>query len=242
MNDASSSSCATQSAPLRTVDDAITSRRSIRAFLPEPVPREVITDILRVAARAPSGSNVQPWKVHVLTGHTLSRVCDAILAQYNDPQYAAEHQEPYFYYPRTWVEPYLARRRKVGWDVYGLLDIGKTDKTRMHAQHGRNFRFFDAPMGLIFTMDRILEQGSWLDYGMFLQSIMIAARARGLDTCPQAAFNQFHRVITHELGIGDDQVVVCGMALGHADPDAIENSLVTERAALADFVRFHDDT
>jgi len=148
------------------------------------------------------------------------------------------HQEEYAYYPREWVEPYQARRRKVGWDLYGLLGIGRADKERMHGQHARNFTFFDAPVGLIFTIDRHLEQGSWLDYGMFLQSVMVAARARGLDTCAQAAFTTFHQVIAAELRLPETQMVVCGMALGYADPAAVENRLVTERAPLKDWAHF----
>ena len=222
------------------VDDAITSRRSIRAFLPEPVPREMVEAILRVAARAPSGTNTQPWKVHVLTGAARERLCARILAAHNDPAEAARHTEEYAYYPTQWVSPYIDRRRKVGWDLDSPLGIAKTDKARMHAQHGRNYLFFDAPVGLIFTIDRVMAQGSWLDYGMFLQSIMVAARGRGLDTCPQAAFTQYHRLIEAELGLGDQEIVVCGMALGRADPQAIENTLVTERAPVVEFTRFHD--
>ena len=223
-----------------TADDAITSRRSIRAYLPTPVPRETIEDILRVAARAPSGTNTQPWHVHVLTGDALKGLTARIAAVFDDPAQAAKHTEEYAYYPEQWVSPFVDRRRKVGWDLYQLLGIGKTDRTRMHAQHARNFRFFDAPVGLIFTIDRIMGQGSWLDYGMFLQNVMVAARARGLDTCPQAAFTQFHRLIQEELAIPADQMLVCGMALGHADPDAIENTLVTEREPVAAFATFHD--
>lgn len=222
----------------RFVDDAITSRHSIRAFLPTPVAREDIEAILEVAARAPSGTNIQPWKVHVLTGTARQRLSDAIMAVYRDPAANAAHVEEYAYYPRQWVAPYIDRRRKVGWDLYGLLQLTRENKAGMAQQHGRNFNFFDAPVGLIFTIDRILEQGSWLDYGMFLQNIMIAARARRLDTCPQAAFTQYHRLIAEQLGLGEGEMVVCGMALGHADPEKIENSLITERAPLGDFVRF----
>ena len=222
------------------VDQAITSRRSIRAFLPEPVPRETIEAILQVAARAPSGTNTQPWKVHVLTGAARQRLCERLLAAHDDPQASGPHTEEYAYYPSQWVSPYIDRRRKVGWDLYGLLEIAKTDKARMHAQHGRNYVFFDAPVGLIFTIDRVMAQGSWLDYGMFLENIMIAARGRGLDTCAQAAFTPYHRLIAEELGLGAGEMVVCGMALGRADPDAIENRLVTERAPVAEFTRFHD--
>lgn len=220
------------------VDAAITSRRSIRAFLPTPVPREDIEAILKVAARAPSGSNTQPWKVYVLTGSIRDRLVEAINAVWHDPAQLSQHKEEYDYYPREWVSPYVDRRRKVGWDLYALLGLTRDNKAGMHAQHGRNFAFFDAPVGLIFTIDRVMEQGSWLDYGMFLQNIMVAARGRGLDTCPQAAFTQFHKVIADVLGLPDSEQLVCGMALGFADTSKIENSLVTERAALGDFATF----
>ncbi len=220
------------------VDAAITSRRSLRAFLPSPVPREVLEDILRVASRAPSGTNTQPWKVYVLTGDAQQQLSQQILAAFDDPAQAAQQREEYAYYPTQWESPYIDRRRKVGWDLYGLLGIGKTDKERMHAQHGRNYRFFDAPVGLMFTIDRVMEKGSWLDYGMFLQSIMVAARARGLDTCPQAAFTQFHKIIMPAIGAGEGEMLVCGMSLGHADPAAVENSLVTEREPVSGFARF----
>lgn len=220
------------------VDQAITSRRSIRAFLPTPVPRQTLEEILAVASRAPSGTNTQPWKVYVLTGAARERLSERICAAHDDPAQRSQHTEEYAYYPTEWRSPYVDRRRKVGWDLYSLLGIGKTDKERMHAQHARNYRFFDAPVGLIFTIDRVMQQGSWLDYGMFLQNIMVAARARGLDTCPQAAFTQFHRLIADELGLSAEEMVVCGMALGHADTKAIENSLVTQREPVAGFARF----
>jgi nitroreductase len=222
------------------VDAAITTRRSLRAFLPTPVPRETIAAILNVAARAPSGTNTQPWKVYVLTGHAKTELSRKIMAAHNDPAERATHTEEYAYYPTEWKSPFIDRRRKVGWDLYGLLGIAKTDKARMHAQHGRNYEFFGAPVGLMFTIDRIMQQGSWLDYGMFLQSIMVAARGRGLDTCPQAAFMQFHRIITAHVGAPDNEQLVCGMSLGHADPGAIENTLVTERDPPDAFVRFLD--
>jgi nitroreductase len=222
------------------VDRAIQSRKSVRRFLPTPVARDVVERILEVASRAPSGTNTQPWRVYVLTGPARERLSAAILREYNDPQRRATHVEEYAYYPRQWEEPYLSRRRKIGWDLYALLGIGKADKERMHAQHGRNYVFFDAPVGMIFTIDRIMEQGSWLDYGMFLQNIMVAARGRGLDTCPQAAFTQFHRVIAAELRLSEREMVVCGMSLGYADPNAIENTLVTERDPVSSFARFLD--
>jgi nitroreductase len=224
---------------IAAVDEAITSRRSVRAYLPTPVPRETIEAILRVSSRAPSGTNTQPWKVHVLTGDAKTALSAKVRAAYDDPAQRAQHAEEYAYYPTEWVSPYIDRRRKIGWDLYGLLGIGKSDKERMHEQHGRNYEFFDAPVGMIFTIDRVMRQGSWLDYGMFLQNIMVAARARGLDTCPQAAFTQFHRVIAEALKLPESEMVVCGMSLGHADPDAAENRLVTEREPLEGFVRFH---
>lgn len=223
---------------MAAVDAAITSRHSVRAFLPTPVPRKTIEALLAVAARAPSGTNTQPWQVHVLTGAARQALSSEIRAAYDDPVERARHTEEYAYYPTEWVSPYIDRRRKVGWDLYALLGIGKADKARMHAQHGRNYEFFGAPVGLIFTIDRVLQQGSWLDYGMFLQSFMVAARARGLDTCPQAAFTQYHRIIERHLALNEAQMVVCGMSLGYADPAAAENALVTEREPVAGFARF----
>lgn len=220
------------------VDAAITSRRSIRAFLPAPVAREDIEAILEVAARAPSGTNTQPWKVYVLTGDAKDRLSAEILRAHNDPALGKEHSEEYPYYPREWVSPYIDRRRKVGWDLYALLGLSRENKVGIHVQHGRNYRFFDAPVGMIFTIDRIMERGSWLDYGMFLQNIMVAARGRGLDTCPQAAFTQFHKIVAKELELPENEMVVCGMSLGFADPNRIENSLVTERVPASHFTKF----
>ena len=225
-------------ASIAAVDAAITSRRSVRAFLPRPVPRSEIEALLEVAARAPSGTNTQPWQVHVLTGEAKLALSRDIRAAYDDPEERARHTEPYAYYPTEWRSPYIDRRRKVGWDLYSLLGIGKADKQRMHEQHARNYAFFDAPVGLIFSIDSVMQQGSWMDYGMFLQNLMVAARGRGLDTCPQAAFTQFHRIIARHLVLEAGQTVVCGMSLGFADPDAIESSLVTEREPVAGFARF----
>lgn len=220
------------------VDSAITSRRSIRAFLPKPVAREDIEAILEVASRAPSGTNTQPWKVYVLTGAIKQRLSDEVLRVHNDPELSRQHTEEYHYYPREWASPYIERRRKVGWDLYSLLGLTRENKAGMHAQHGRNYAFFDAPVGMIFTIDRVMEKGSWLDYGMFLENIMVAARGRGLDTCPQAAFTQFHKVIASVLSLPESEMVVCGMSLGFADPGKIENTLVTERAPVSAFTRF----
>jgi nitroreductase len=219
-------------------ETALTSRRSIRAFLPAPVPRAVVERILAVASRAPSGTNTQPWKVYVLTGDALRALSRRLVEAYDDPEQRARHTEEYAYYPTEWVSPYIDRRRKVGWDLYGLLGIAKNDKARMHAQHRRNFEFFGAPVGLMFTIDRIMRQGSWLDYGMFLEGVMVAARAHGLDTCPQAAFTQFHRIVVDAIGAPAQEQLVCGMSLGYADESAIENTLVTEREPVERFARF----
>lgn len=226
---------------IAAVDHAITTRRSIRRFLSKAVSKETIEEILKVASRAPSGTNTQPWRVHVLTGASRQSLVDKIMAIHNDPAQLSQHQEEYDYYPKEWVSPYIDRRRKVGWDMYGIMGIAKGDKERMHAQQGRNYQYFDAPVGLVFTIDRIMGRGSWLDYGMFLQNIMVAARARGLDTCPQAAFNHFHDVIESHLGLNPEkEMVVVSMALGYADPDAIDNTLLTEREPVDAFTKFWD--
>jgi nitroreductase len=217
---------------------AITSRRSVRAFLPTPVPRQTIERILAVASRAPSGTNTQPWNVYVLTGEALQSLSRRLVAAYDDPEERARHTEEYAYYPTEWRSPFIERRRKIGWDLYTLLGIAKTDKARMHAQHRRNYEFFGAPVGLMFTIDRIMRQGSWLDFGMFLEGVMVAARAHGLDTCPQAAFTPFHRIVVEAIGAPANEQLVCGMSLGVADPDAIENTLVTEREPVASFTHF----
>lgn len=217
---------------------ALEGRRSIRAFLPDPVPPETIRRILSAAARAPSGSNTQPWQVHVVTGAAKA----SLEAELLDAHQAggAGHVAEYAYYPEKWRDPYLARRRKVGWDLYGTLGIGRADTARMAAQMGRNYTFFGAPVGMVFAIDRDLGRGSWLDYGFFLQGIAIAARAFGLDTCPQAAFTQYHAILQRRLAIPAEQAVVCGMALGRADPQAPENTLATERAPVGEWLHVHD--
>jgi len=218
------------------VDYAITSRRSIRRFLPTPVPVSEVEAILDVAARAPSGTNMQPWRGYALAGAAKDRLCAAVLVVFDAGE--AGHRHEVQYYPDEFFEPYLSRRRKVGWDLYGRLGIARGEAAKMKAQHRRNFLFFDAPVGLVFTIDRRLATGSWLDYGMFLENVMIAARARGLDTCAQAAWTHYHRAMRPVLGLSEAEVVVCGMALGHADPDAPENAMRTERAPVRAFVRF----
>jgi nitroreductase len=219
------------------VDQAIASRRSVRRFLPAAVPREVIAAILDTAARAPSGTNMQPWRGYVLNGAPRDELCAAVLSVFDSEE--TGHRQEVQYYPNVFFEPYLSRRRKVGWGLYGLLNIGRGDTAKMHAQHRRNFQFLDAPVGMIFTIHRDLATGSWLDYGMFLENIMIAARGRGLDTCAQAAWTHYHKVIRPMLGLAEEEVVVCGMALGYADRDAPESQLETERAASDQFMSWH---
>lgn len=220
---------------MNDVDQAISSRRSIRRFLPTPVPSETVEEILDLAARAPSGSNMQPWRGYVLAGAAKERLVAAVQAEYDAG--SSEHKQEVQYYPDDFFEPYLARRREVGWGLYGLLGIGRRDGEKMKAQHRRNFQFFDAPVGMIFTIHRGLATGSWLDYGMFLENIMVSARGRGLDTCAQAAWSHYHRAIRPVLGLAEEEIVVCGMALGYADPDAPENTLQTIRTPARDFMR-----
>ena len=226
------------------VDGAILSRRSIRAFTSQPVAKEVVAELLAVANRAPSGTNTQPWKVYVLQGASRTELADKVCAVHDairgNPSLAAEYQEEYDYYPQKWVSPYIDRRRENGWSLYGLLGIGKADKDKMHAQHQRNYRFFDAPVGLMFTMDRVMGRGSLVDYGMFLQNIMVAARGRGLDTCPQAAWNGFAKIILPHIGATSDEMLVCGMALGYADHAAIVNTLTTPRVPVEQFTNWLD--
>lgn len=229
---------AVSAATTRAVEDAIITRRSVRAYLPKPVPHELIERILALAARSPSGTNTQPWKVTVLTGSAKEELSRKILAVHNNPQERALHKEAYPYYPVEWVSPYVDRRRKIGWDMYGLLGLTKDNKAGMHAQHGQNYAFFGAPVGLMFTIDKVMQQGSWLDYGMFLQTLMLAARAHGLDTCPQAAFNDFHSIILEHIGAGPQEVLVCGMSLGYADNSQPISQLKTERESVAGFTQF----
>ena len=226
------------------VNAAITSRMSARAFTPQPVDRQTLTDLLQVASRSPSGTNTQPWKVYVLQGASrdslCKQVCDAHDAIRVDPTLAAQYREEYDYYPEKWVSPYIDRRRENGWGLYGLLGIGKGDKDKMHLQHQRNYKFFDAPVGLMFTMDRVMGRGSLVDYGMFMQNIMVAARGHGLHTCPQAAWNGFAKIILPHMGAGTDEMLVCGMALGYADESALVNTFHTPRVLVEDFTHWLD--
>lgn len=220
------------------VDHAIRSRHSIRRFLPKPVPQSTVEELLALASRAPSGANVQPWKVYALTGHAKDALSATILDQFNNPEMDGRATREFDSYPTHWTDPWLSRRRKSGLGLYGLLGISKNDKEGMKRQTGRNFLFFDAPVGLIFTMDKSLGQGMFVAYGMFMANLMTAARARGLDTCPQAAFADYHKTIRETLGIAENELVVCGMALGYADTAAPENQLLAEREPVAGFTSF----
>jgi nitroreductase len=227
-----------------SVDAAIQNRYSVRAFLPQPVPRALLTDILRVASRAPSGTNAQPWQVYVLQGAKRDELVRQVCAAHDDvrdhPEHAEKYREAYDYYPRQWVEPFLSRRRQNGWSLYGLLGIQKGDTEKMYAQHHLNYSLFGAPVALMFTLNRAMGHGSLVDYGMFLQNIMVAARARGLHTCAQGAWNPYSSIVLPLIGAGPDEMLVCGMALGYADEDALINTYATPRDPVEGFTRWLD--
>jgi len=218
---------------IRYVDDAITARHSVRAFLDTPVATETIKDILNVAARAPSGTNTQPWKVY-------ERVCAAQQALFQQPELAEQYQETFAYYPETWISPFIDRRRENGWGLYGLLGIQKGEKEKMAAQQLRNYQLFDAPVALYFTVNKAMGIGSKMDISMMIQNVMIAAKARGLDTCPQAAWNHFHPIVLDVLGAPENEELVCTIALGYADPDHIVNTFITPREPVENFTVFLD--
>ena len=219
------------------VDDAITTRQSVRAFLPTPVERATVERLLELASRSASGSNIQPWRVRVIAGAIKDRLTEAIFDAVDRDGFEP-YQREWNYYPVNWREPFLARRRKIGWDMYSLLGVAKGDFEGTQRARMRNYEFFGAPVGMIFTLDEDLEIGSWLDLGIYLGTLMVAARGHGLHTCPQAAFADFHKIIRPLLNIPDKEVIICGMALGHIDPDAPINQLVTARAPLGDFASF----
>ena len=226
------------------VDAAITSRMSARAFTQQPVTRETLTELLQAASRAPSGTNTQPWKVYVLQGVSRDTLCGKVCAAHEairaNPALAADYREEYDYYPEKWVSPYIDRRRENGWGLYGVLGITKGDKEQMHLQHQRNYKFFDAPVGLMFTIDRVMGRGSLLDYGMFMQNIMVAARGHGLHTCAQAAWNGFAKIILPHIGAGPEEMLVCGMALGYADTSDVVNTFKTPRVPVEEVTHWLD--
>lgn len=224
--------------PAPDVFAAARTRRSIRAYQRDPVPIEIVREIVALGRHAPSGSNIQPWRVHVLTGATLKRLGAAIQRAFLDDE--PGHHRDYDYYTDPIVDPYLARRRQCGWGLYGTLGIGRGEREKSKAYRATNYNFFSAPVGLVFTIDRKLEKGSWLDYGMFLQTIMLAARAKGLHTCAEAAIASYPDIVRRELDITTDWIVICGMAMGYADPDAVINTFQPPRIALEEYAMFLD--
>ncbi len=226
------------SQPAPDVFAAARTRRSIRAYKRDPVPIEIVREIVALGRHAPSGSNIQPWRVHVLTGATLKRVGAAIQQAFLTDE--PGHKRDYDYYTDPIVDPYLARRRQCGWGLYGTLGIGRGDREKSKAYRATNYNFFGAPAGLVFTIDRKLEKGSWLDYGMFLQTIMLAARAKGLHTCAEAAIASYPDIVRRELAITHDWIVICGMAMGYSDPDAVINTFQPPRIALEEYAVFMD--
>jgi nitroreductase len=222
-----------------TAAEAITSRMSVRAFKKDVVPKETILKLLNISARAPSGTNTQPWHAYVVEGSALESLCKKVCAAYDsiaaNPELVKEYQPAYDYYPSKWFSPYIDRRRENGWGLYGLLGITKGDKERMHAQHRKNFEAFGAPVCIFFTIDKELGRGSMLDYGMFLQNMMVAARGEGLDTCPQAAWNDYAKIILPSVGAKENEMLVCGMAIGYANQDDIVNTFITPRVSAEDF-------
>lgn len=221
--------------------EAVATRRSIRSFLPDPVPPAIVSAILDAASRAPSGTNQQPWKAHVVSGPIRDELCRRVLAK-RDAEPHRERSKGKFgehqFYPDVLPPQILQRQRKVGFDLYGLLGIGKLDRAASWRFAGRNFEFFGAPVGMIFTMERELQLGSWLDYGFFLNSLALAARGFNLHTCLQLSWSHYHDVIRDCLDIPQSEIVVCGMSLGYADPNSPANALRTEREALTNIVVF----
>ncbi len=218
------------------VDEAILSRRSIRAFKPDPVPKSLIDEILQIASRAPSGTNIQPWKLHVVAGEVRARLEREVLAHRdtNPPDVSAE-------FPRMnkRKEPYQTRMRTLGKEMYTLLGVPKGDQAANWRQWGRNYEFFGAPVGLIFTIDKDLDRMSYVDVGILLQTILLAAKARGLDSCAQGAWNNYWSVTRRVLGVPEDEFIICGVSLGYADETQPVNTLVSEREPVESFVTFH---
>ena len=215
------------------VSEALATRKSVRAFRPDPVPRAVVEEILRKAARAPSGGNLQPWKVHVVLGAArdeLVRRAKARMAV--NPRGGVPE---YHIYPPELTEPYKTRRFAIGEAMYATMNIPREDKMGRLAQFVRNWEFFGAPVGLIFSFHRQMQQGQWSDLGGLLQSIMLLAREYGLSTCAQEAWAPFHEVIREYLNVPPEEMIFCGMALGYADDGAAINSLVSERAPLSEW-------
>ena len=218
------------------IDEALTKRRSARAFRPDPVSRELMEEILQMASKAPSGTNIQPWKIHVVAGEVRARLEREVLAhRETDPADSGAE------FPRTGKrkEPYTSRMRTLGKAMYGLIGIPKGDKAAGWRQWGRNYQFFDAPVGLILTIDKDLDAMSFIDVGMFAMAIMLAAKARGLDTCAQGAWNNYWTVTRRVLNVPDDEYIIFGISLGYADESHAVNTLVADREPVESFATFH---
>ena len=219
-----------------TFDELLTARKSVRVFKPDPVPLALVEELLTLASRAPSGTNIQPWKVHVIAGDVRARLEAEVLAHRETKPADAIAEFPRMSKRK---EPYTTRMRTLGKAMYSLLEIPKGDEAANWAQWGRNYRFFDAPVGLIFTIDKDLDAMSFLDIGMFMQTFMLAAKSRGLDTCAQGAWNNFWSVTRSVLDVSPDEYIVAGMSLGYADDSAAVNGLVAEREPVESFATFH---
>jgi nitroreductase len=226
-----------------SVVELLHRRRSVRAFLPTPVSKDIILKLLVAAARSPSGTNMQPWRVYVLTGQAKEKLSREALKRRDLEPHREKPPKPfgeYDYNPEPLFEPYLTRRRTVGFALYQLMGVQKGDRVASWELAGRNFEFFGAPVGLIFTIDRSLQQGSWLDYGIFLQSFMLAAHDFGLSTCAQAAWRHYHDIVRSICKVPEREIIVCGMSLGFFDENAPANKLVTEREPVENFAKFLD--
>jgi nitroreductase len=220
-----------------TVTDAMLSRFSCRAFLPQPVAEAVLRQLLQTASRAPSGGNLQPWVVHVLSGESLKRF-RAMLA----PKVAASPmggKVEYDVYPPKLGEPYRSRRFQVGEDMYATIGIARDDRAGRLSQFARNYDFFGAPTGMFFLVDRQMGAPQWADLGMLLQSVMLLAREQGLETCAQESWERWHEEVTQFLGAPPELMLFCGMAIGYRDAGAPINTLRSRRAPLAEFSMFH---
>ncbi|MGY4475521.1 nitroreductase [Bradyrhizobium sp. USDA 3364] len=216
------------------IDEVIAGRLSCREFSGVPVPRSTIEQILRVARFAPSGANIQPWHVYVLAGAVKTEVSAALLHAYETEP--GEHVSEYQYYASEFPEPYLGRRQQFGRLFYDSLGIAQSDAAARSRQTAKNFAFFGAPVGLIVTIDRRLAMGSWLDLGMFIQNVMLAAVGRGLQSCPQETFARFHRILRPRLSIPAEQMVACGISMGH--PRERGKARLMPRADLEAFASF----
>lgn len=218
------------------VSEAVASRISCRAFLPDPVAKETVLAILNLARMAPSGGNLQPWHVYALTGEPLARLIGDIAEQLKTAP-RGETTE-YAIYPEGLKEPYRSRRSKCGEDLYSTIGIERADRPARWRQFHNNFRFFGAPVGLFFYIDRQMGPPQWADLGMFLQTVMLVAREHRLHTCAQEAWAHWHGTVARHLAPPPDLMLFCGMAMGHMDGSATVNGLRTERAEVGEFSRF----